>query len=196
MIQDPVWERSFPEIGGITVPYADPRSGRVVPRLRHRARGGARSATSTRPAGTGSCSDFRSLGIEPVSVHTHDYGDMLAAFLRWADLRQMWRGARRVRRLLLVARCGARARGARRGHACPNFDQGSSVGEGVPLKAYATISPTVHLFGDELTAKIAVVADTKWVDPDAAARDDQLQAVHADEEAERPACSVSAASRR
>jgi hypothetical protein len=26
-------------------------------------------------------------------VHTHDYGDMLASFLRWADLRQMWRGA-------------------------------------------------------------------------------------------------------
>lgn len=41
---------------------------------------------------------------------------------------------------------------------------GSSVGEGVPLKAYATMSPTVHLFGDTLTARLAVVADTKWVD--------------------------------
>jgi hypothetical protein len=47
----------------------------------------------------------------------------------------------------------------------PIFEAGSSVGEGVPLKAYATISPTVHLFGDSLTAKIAVVADTKWIDP-------------------------------
>jgi hypothetical protein len=37
--------------------------------------------------------DFRSLGVEPVVVHTHDYGEMLGAFLRWADLRQMWRGA-------------------------------------------------------------------------------------------------------
>ena len=37
--------------------------------------------------------DFRSLGIEPVAVHTHDLGGMLDAFLRWADLRQMWRGA-------------------------------------------------------------------------------------------------------
>jgi hypothetical protein len=33
------------------------------------------------------------------------------------------------------------------------------------LKAYATISPTVHLFGDPITAKIAIIADTKWVDP-------------------------------
>jgi hypothetical protein len=47
----------------------------------------------------------------------------------------------------------------------PFFQQGSSVGEGVPLKAYATVNPAVHLFGDELTAKIAIVADTKWVDP-------------------------------
>jgi hypothetical protein len=47
----------------------------------------------------------------------------------------------------------------------PVFKQGSSLGEGVPLKAYATVAPTVHLFGDELTAKVAVVADTKWVDP-------------------------------
>jgi hypothetical protein len=47
----------------------------------------------------------------------------------------------------------------------PVHNGGSSVGEGVPLKAYATISPTVHLFGDSITAQIAIVADTKWVDP-------------------------------
>lgn len=42
---------------------------------------------------------------------------------------------------------------------------GSVIGEGLPLKAYATITPSVHLFGDVLTAKLAVVADTKWVKP-------------------------------
>ncbi len=47
----------------------------------------------------------------------------------------------------------------------PVVKGGSSVGEGLPLKAYATITPTVHLFGDAITAKIAIVADTKWVDP-------------------------------
>ena len=36
---------------------------------------------------------FRSLGIEAVAVHSHDVGEMLDAFLRWADLRLMWRGA-------------------------------------------------------------------------------------------------------
>ncbi len=47
----------------------------------------------------------------------------------------------------------------------PVFENGSSVGEGLPFKAYATISPTVHLFGDSITAKIAIVADTRLVDP-------------------------------
>jgi hypothetical protein len=46
----------------------------------------------------------------------------------------------------------------------PVINSGTSLGEGQPLKAYATISPTVHLFGDPITAKIAIVADTKWVD--------------------------------
>jgi hypothetical protein len=51
------------------------------------------------------------------------------------------------------------------GAALPNYPSGSSMGEGVPLKAYATIVPEVHLFGDVITARLAVVADTKWVDP-------------------------------
>lgn len=47
----------------------------------------------------------------------------------------------------------------------PFHASGSVVGEGEPLKAYANIVPTVHLFGDTLLAKLAVVADTRWVDP-------------------------------
>jgi uncharacterized protein (DUF58 family) len=92
MIQDPVWERTFPDVGGITIPYADPATGRAVPvfltskeAARMREANEARWETLLR--------DFRSLGIEPVAVHTHDYGEMLGSFLRWADLRQMWRGA-------------------------------------------------------------------------------------------------------
>lgn len=47
----------------------------------------------------------------------------------------------------------------------PFHASGSVVGEGTPLKAYASIVPIVHLFGDTLQAKLAVVADTRWVDP-------------------------------
>jgi hypothetical protein len=92
LVQDPVWEQTFPDVGGITVPYADPQTGGVVPvyltreeaerrRLEHEAR----AAELTRV--------FRSLGVEPVSVGSHDPGDVLGSFLRWADLRVMARGA-------------------------------------------------------------------------------------------------------
>ena len=47
----------------------------------------------------------------------------------------------------------------------PFFSSGSVVGEGQPLKAYTTLTPQVHLFGDAVTARIAVIADTKFVDP-------------------------------
>jgi hypothetical protein len=65
---------------------------------------------------------------------------------------------------LLAAVVGALLVAAPAAAELPVHLSGSSVGEGVPLKAYATVSPTVHLFGDTLTARLAVVADTKWVD--------------------------------
>ena len=92
VIQDPVWERTFPAVGGVTIPYSAPDSGRVIPvRLsgreadQRREQHEARWETLVR--------DFRSLGIEPVGVTSHDFGGVLDSFLRWADLRQMWRGA-------------------------------------------------------------------------------------------------------
>jgi hypothetical protein len=69
-----------------------------------------------------------------------------------------------VKRVLLVA-VSALVVAAPAAAQLPVYLSGSSVGEGTPLKAYATITPTVHLFGDSVTAKIAVIADTKWVDP-------------------------------
>jgi uncharacterized protein (DUF58 family) len=92
VIQDPVWERTFPEVGGVTIPYADPATGRVVPiYLSSREAARLRDEHETRSARL--VEDFRSLGVEPVAVGSHDAGAVLAAFLRWADVRQMWRGA-------------------------------------------------------------------------------------------------------
>jgi hypothetical protein len=75
-----------------------------------------------------------------------------------------------MKRALLVALSAALLGAAALPHRAvadlPNFPSGTSVGEGVPLKAYATVTPQVHLFGDVVTARLAVVADTKWVDPE------------------------------
>jgi hypothetical protein len=92
IVQDPTWERSFPDVGGITIAYAEPKTGRVVPvhLTRHEAR---RLRVEHEARFDSLVSFFHSLGIEPVRLHSHDYAEMLDAFLRWADLRLMWRGA-------------------------------------------------------------------------------------------------------
>ena len=92
IVQDPVWERTFPDVSGISVPYADPGSGRVVPiHVTHREAAALERAHEERWQAL--ITGFRSLGIEAVAAHSHDVGNMLDAFLRWADLRLMWRGA-------------------------------------------------------------------------------------------------------
>jgi uncharacterized protein (DUF58 family) len=91
-IQDPVWERTFPDVGGVSIPYADPPTGRVVP-VRLTAKEAAARREHNEARWNGLVRDFHSLGIEPVAVTSHELGGVLESFLRWADLRQMWRGA-------------------------------------------------------------------------------------------------------
>ncbi len=92
LIQDPVWERSFPDIGGLTVPYSEPLARGVVPVYLTRA-----EAEELRDEHEARHEEllhvFRSLGSEPVVVDSHDPGAILGSFLRWADLRMMARGA-------------------------------------------------------------------------------------------------------
>ena len=92
VVQDPVWEASFPDVGGVTVPYADPERGSVVPiYLTGREARQLRAENEQRAADL--TLTFRSLGTEPVCVGSHAPGEVLSSFLRWADLRVMARGA-------------------------------------------------------------------------------------------------------
>jgi hypothetical protein len=47
----------------------------------------------------------------------------------------------------------------------PYYPSGSVVGSGLPLKAFVSISPTVHLFGDTIQARVDVLTDSRLVDP-------------------------------
>jgi hypothetical protein len=51
------------------------------------------------------------------------------------------------------------------GATIPPTPGGSVLGKNLPLKVYASVDPAVHLFGDPITAQVAVVADRKWVAP-------------------------------
>jgi uncharacterized protein (DUF58 family) len=92
VVQDPIWERSFPDVGGVTVPYADPRTGAISPVFLSRS-----EATRLRTVHEERLEErsrvFRALGIEPVLVDSHDPAEILSSFLRWADLRVLVRGA-------------------------------------------------------------------------------------------------------
>ncbi|HEU5245446.1 MAG TPA: hypothetical protein VFU33_13700 [Gaiellaceae bacterium] len=69
------------------------------------------------------------------------------------------------RAVLAAAAVAALVRVASAGAGIPPTPGGSVLGRNLPLKVFASISPGVHLFGDPITARVAVVADRKWVAP-------------------------------
>ena len=93
VIQDPVWEQSFPPVGGVALPIADPTSGRV--RL---VRLSARQAALRRERNEQQLrrllSDFASFGLEAVLLGTSDPDRIDRAFIAWAESRRRSRWAR------------------------------------------------------------------------------------------------------
>lgn len=87
VVQDPVWERSFPDVQGIVVPLRDPRSGRQVPvRLRRSEVEARRAANEERTRRLHE--DFSFLDLDPVVVTSSERSDVLASFLDWTELRR------------------------------------------------------------------------------------------------------------
>jgi uncharacterized protein (DUF58 family) len=84
VVQDAVWERSFPDIGGVAVPVFDPATRRrEILRVTSREAGRRREANEERFRRLlDSLGDF---AIEPVVLSSSDPADVLEAFLEWAD---------------------------------------------------------------------------------------------------------------
>jgi uncharacterized protein (DUF58 family) len=92
LVQDPTWERSFPDVGGIVVPFIDPATQRVrhASLTPHEVKQ-RREANEERFAT--SVSAFRSLDLEPVVLSSSDVARAVNEFLRWADRRFHVRGS-------------------------------------------------------------------------------------------------------
>lgn len=91
VIQDPVWERSFPEVGGVALPFHDHTTGHFVSvRLTDREAAWMREENERRASEL--LARFRTLDLGPVLVTTSDRGDIFQAFLEWADERIVSRG--------------------------------------------------------------------------------------------------------
>ena len=93
VIQDPVWERSWPEIGGVGVPVSDPRSGRVeLVRLSGRQALRRRRENEERYASL--LAELASIGLRPVELGASDPSSVDEAFLAWAEERRRGKWAR------------------------------------------------------------------------------------------------------
>ena len=92
VVQDPIWEQSFPDVRGIAIPFRDPGSLRVVPvRLRAAEVVERRHANEQRLAEL--LQSFEELGLDPVLVSESEPFELLTSFLLWTELRSMRRGA-------------------------------------------------------------------------------------------------------
>jgi uncharacterized protein (DUF58 family) len=91
VVQDPVWEQSFPDVGGAVVPLADPASGRVdLVRITAAEASSRRGENESRLASL--LFELRALDLDPVLVSSHDHRDVVLSFLGWADQRLFTRG--------------------------------------------------------------------------------------------------------
>ena len=89
IVQDPIWEQSFPPVDGIVVPLAG-ADGRV----RARAPEGreSESAVARTSSGATRCSTSSPGSIEPVLLSSADHEHILAALMEWAANREFEHG--------------------------------------------------------------------------------------------------------
>jgi uncharacterized protein (DUF58 family) len=91
IIQDPVWEQSFPDLGGTVVPFAHPATGELaLVRFSDAEAEERRQANETRLREL--LRSLRALDMDPVVVESHEWRDVVFSFLSWADQRLFTRG--------------------------------------------------------------------------------------------------------
>lgn len=86
VVQDPLWEQSFPSLDGITVPLLGPSGRRRLVRLRRGDSERLRLEHEARHRDL--LEGFRKLGLGPVVVSNADPEHVLGAFLSWSIERQ------------------------------------------------------------------------------------------------------------
>jgi Protein of unknown function DUF58 len=88
VIQDPVWEQSFPDVSSVVIPLLEPGSQQVrLVRLTRREARDRRAANEERARAT--VAAFNRLGLEPIVLTTADRDTIYSAFLEWVELRRL-----------------------------------------------------------------------------------------------------------
>ncbi len=90
IVQDPVWEQSFPLVDSLVVPFADPAGGRThAVRLRRGEAEARRRANEERLAFL--TAELRALGLEPILIGSADEAAVLQALADWGETRLAFR---------------------------------------------------------------------------------------------------------
>jgi uncharacterized protein (DUF58 family) len=93
VIQDPIWEQSFPAVGGLVIPLSDPESGQVLEaRISGREARARRAANEQRRAEL--LATFAGVAVDPVLLETSEPEDVDRTFLDWAERRRNLRNRR------------------------------------------------------------------------------------------------------
>ena len=87
VVQDAVWEQSFPAVAGVVMPFADPASGKTVLAELTRSEVAARRRENEQRRAT-LLRELRGLDLEPVLVESSGLHDVLRSFLAWVDRRR------------------------------------------------------------------------------------------------------------
>jgi uncharacterized protein (DUF58 family) len=86
IVQDPVWEQSFPQVDRLVVPFAEPGTGRIRHvRLRRDEAGARRAANEARLDARRN--ELRQLGLEPIVIGSAAEADVLRALTDWGETR-------------------------------------------------------------------------------------------------------------
>ncbi|HZC29268.1 MAG TPA: DUF58 domain-containing protein [Gaiellaceae bacterium] len=93
VVQDPTWERSFPDISGVALPVVEPQTGRTTfLRLTRREARDQRRDNEERWERLQRF--FGELDLDAVLLTTSDSSEILDAFTSWSEQRLYWRGRR------------------------------------------------------------------------------------------------------
>jgi uncharacterized protein (DUF58 family) len=90
IVQDPVWEQTFPAVGGVVLPVADPATGQVQD-VWVSAREARERASANEQRLEELLARFRRLGFDPVLLGTSEPREIGDRFRAWADRRRrLW----------------------------------------------------------------------------------------------------------
>ena len=90
VVQDPLWEQSFPDVGGVLLPVCDASTHEIADVLltRHESR---RRASANEERLRGLLRGFTRLGFDPIVIGSSEPETIAASFDRWADRRRRLR---------------------------------------------------------------------------------------------------------